>query len=78
MYVCSMDIDFASFYDFWIGIWNDICFGLFFFLLFCMFFSLPIRFFYFQTIYLYIYTTTAVQTEKQKNVLNLEPLSVVL
>jgi hypothetical protein len=47
-------------------------------LLFCMFFSLPIRFFYFQTIYLYIYTTTAVQTEKQKNVLNLEPLSVVL
>ena len=52
--------------------------GCFFLLLFCMFFSLPIRFFYFQTIYLYIYTTTAVQTEKQKNVLNLEPLSVVL
>ena len=52
--------------------------GCFLLLLFCMFFSLPIRFFYFQTIYLCIYTTTAVQTEKQKNVLNLEPLNVVL
>ena len=83
MYLCSMDINFASFYDFWIGIWNDICFGLFVALY--MFFSLFFRFFLFSNnILVYIYylcqlgITTAVQTEKQKNVLNLEPLNVVL
>ena len=60
-----------------------ICFGLFVALY--MFFSLLFRFFLFSNnILVYIYylcqlgITTAVQTEKQKNVLNLEPLNVVL
>ena len=55
------------------------------FFLLCMFFSLLFRFFLFSNnILVYIYylcqlgITTAVQTEKQKNVLNLEPLNVVL
>jgi hypothetical protein len=85
MYVCSMDINFASFYDFWIGIWNDICFGLFFFVVVLYVFFLAYSFFLFSNnIFVYIYylcqlgITTAVQTEKQKNVLNLEPLNVVL
>jgi hypothetical protein len=84
MYVCSMDINFASFYDFWIGIWNDVAYMFWVFFCFVCFFPCFFVFLFSNNIFVYIYylcqlgITTAVQTEKQKNVLNLEPLNVVL
>ena len=87
MYVCAMDIDFASFYDFWIGIGNDVAYMFWVvFVFFALYvFFLAFSFFLFSNnIFVYIYylcqlgITTAVQTEKQKNVLNLELLNVVL